>query len=201
MVTLKPNSPGVVDRAVSILEAGTMIVYPTDTLYGLGADATREDCVRQIFAMKKRDPEQPISVMVSSLRMMKIYAEISPEQEPLIKKLLPGKVTVVLEAHNLARNLSPSGVAFRIPLNPFAAEMVEMYNKPITATSVNPTGEPPAQTVEQAYSYFGDLVDLYIDAGPLTDSPSTVVDLRDEPEIVREGADLEKVLNAIGKIK
>lgn len=199
MVILKQKSPGVMDRVISVLEEGAMAVYPTDTLYALGADATRSDCVRQIFAMKKRDPEHPISVMVSSFRMLRAYAEIPAEHEVLLKRLLPGKVTVVLEAQGLARNLSPSGIAFRIPLNPFAAEMVEMFNKPVTATSANPTGEPPAKTAEEAYSYFGDLVDLYIDAGPLAGEPSTVVDLRDEPEILREGADYEKVLNAIGK--
>jgi len=199
MVILKQNSPGIVDRIISVLEEGFMAVYPTDTLYALGADATRIDCVRQIFAMKKRDHEHPLSVTVSSFRMLKTYAEIPPDHELLLKRLLPGKVTVVLEAQGLARNLSPSGIAFRIPLNPFAAEVVEMFNKPITATSANPTGEPSAKTVEDAYSYFGDLVDLYIDAGPLAGKASTVVDFRDEPEILREGADYEKVLNALGK--
>ena len=199
MVTLKQNSPGIVDRIVSVLDEGFMAVYPTDTLYALGTDATRGDCVRGIFAMKKRDPEHPISVMVSSFRMLRTYAEIPPQHEQLLKQLLPGKVTVVLEAQGLARNLSPSGIAFRIPLNPFAAEVVEMFNKPITATSANPAGEPPANTVEEAYAYFGDLVDLYIDAGSLGGESSTVVDLRDKPEILREGADYERVLNAIGK--
>ncbi len=199
MVVLKADSLGIADRAILVLDEGGVVVYPTDTLYALGADATRPDCVRQIFAMKKRDPEHPISVMVSSFRMLRSYAEVMPEHEGLLKKLLPGKVTVVLEARGLARNLSPSGIAFRIPLNPLAAEMVDMFNKPITATSANPTGEPPGVDVNGAFSYFGDLVDLYIDAGPLHGEPSTVVDLRDEPEVVRKGADYEKVLKAIKK--
>ncbi|MFC2174594.1 L-threonylcarbamoyladenylate synthase [archaeon] len=199
MAILKANSPGIVERAVSVLEEGMMAVYPTDTLYGLGADATRHDCVRQIFTLKKRDPEQPISVMVSSFRMLKAYSEVSPEQETLLKKLLPGKVTVILEGRGFARNLSPSGIGFRLPLNPLAAEIVESFNKPITATSVNPAGEEPAATAEQSFSYFGDLVELYIDAGEIVGESSTVVDLRDTPEILREGSDHERVLNAIAQ--
>lgn len=197
MSIIKATSPGIVERVVNVLEEGHMVVYPTDTVYALGADATRSDCVRQIFAMKKRDPERPISVAVSSFRMLKQYTDISAEQEVLLKKMLPGKVTVVLEGRGFARNLSPSGIAFRIPLNPLAAEIVETFNRPITATSVNPTGETQAITPEEAYQYFGELVELYLDIGPLEGDPSTVVDLREEPEILREGADLEKVLKAI----
>ena len=197
MAILKANSPGIVERAVSVLDEGMMVVYPTDTIYGLGADATRDDCVRQIFTLKKRDPERPISVMVSSFRMLKAYAEVSPEQEVLLKKLLPGRVTAVLEGRGFARNLSPSGIGFRLPLNPLAAEIVESFNKPITATSVNPATEEPAATAEAAYKYFGDLVELYIDAGEISGESSTVVDLRDKPEVLREGADHERVLKAI----
>lgn len=199
MAILKANSKDIVERAVEVLDKGMMIVYPTDTLYGLGADATRDDSVRQIFTMKKRDPEQPISVMVSSFRMLKQYAEMTADQENLVKKLLPGKVTVVLEAKGVAKNLSPSGVAFRIPLNQLSAEIVDAFNKPITSTSVNPAGEPPAKTPDEAFKYFGELVELYIDAGRIEGEPSTVVDLRDEPEIIRQGADYDKVLKLISK--
>ncbi|MCK4327563.1 MAG: threonylcarbamoyl-AMP synthase [Candidatus Diapherotrites archaeon] len=199
MAILKADSPGIVERAVSVLDGGMMAVYPTDTLYAIGADATRHDCVRQIFTLKKRDPEQPISVMVSSFRMLKAYAEVTPEQEAILKQLLPGKVTVVLEGRGFAKNLSPSGIGFRLPLNPLAAEIVESFNKPITATSANPAGEEAATTAEEAYRYFGDLVELYIDAGEIAGASSTVLDLRDTPEILREGSDHEKVLNAIAQ--
>ncbi len=201
MAILKQNAKGIVDRAIEVLDQGKLLVYPTDTLYGLGVDATRHDCVRQIFTMKKRDPERPISVMVSSFRMLKQYAEMSPEQEALVKQILPGKSTVILEANGLAKNLSPSGVAFRIPLTQLSAEISEMFNKPITSTSVNPAGEPAATTTDEAFKYFGELVELYIDAGCIDGDASTVVDLRDEPEIVRPGADYEKVLNVINTKK
>jgi len=199
MAILKAASKGIVDRAVQVLYDGKLLVYPTDTLYAIGADATRDDCVRQIFTLKKRDPEQPVSVMVSSFRMMEHYAEFNAKQKAIAKKILPGKVTMILEGRNLAKNLSPSGVAFRIPLSPLAAEITESFNKPITATSVNPTGEKPATTAQDAFNYFGELIDLYIDAGKIVGDPSTVVDLREEPEIVRQGADYEKVLKAVGK--
>lgn len=201
MPVLKANSPGIVERAVSVLDSGMLLVYPTDTLYALGADATRPDAVRAVFALKKRDAEQPISVMVSSFRMLRQYAEMAPAQEKIAKALLPGKVTLVLEPRGggLAKNLSPSGAAFRIPVGPLAAEIVEAFNKPITATSVNPHGSPPAEDVETAHGYFGDLVELYLDAGPLKGEPSTVLDLREEPQVVRKGADYDKVLKACGK--
>jgi L-threonylcarbamoyladenylate synthase len=201
MPILKADSPGIVERAVTVLDEGKMVVYPTDTLYALGADATRPDSIRSIFVLKKRDPEQPISVMVSSFRMLERYAEMTAQQKKWAKALLPGKVTLVLEPRSdgLARNLSPSGAAFRIPVSPIAAEIVDSFNKPITATSVNPHGEPPAEDAGQAFGYFGDLVELYIDTGPIRGEPSSVVDLREEPQLVRKGGDYEKVLNVLGK--
>lgn len=182
-----------VEKAVEVLEEGEIFVYPTDTLYGLGTDATREDLVSKIFSLKQRGENNPVSVMVSGIEMMEEFAEISSSQKKTLKELLPGKVTVILDGKNLPENISPSGIGFRLPDHELSTKIVEEFGRPITSTSANPSGKKPAASVKEAWDYFDDEVSLYIDSGKLSGKSSTVVDLREEPEIVRKGAEVKKV--------
>ena len=191
----------ILKKAVETLNIGKVIVYPTDTVYGVGADATSEKAVGQVFELKGKPSGEPISVLVSDFAMLEEYARLDTKQLDLARELLPGRVTVVLDAKGLAKNLSMDGsIGFRIPVSPFCISLVEEFGKPITTTSANPSGKSPASSIEVAVRYFGDRVALYIDYGEQLFSPSTVVDLREKPKILREGSDIGRVKQVLGSL-
>lgn len=191
----------VIKEAVEVLGKAGLIVYPTDTLYGIGADATKPSCVEKVFKIKQRDPKDPISAMVSDFKMLGEYVHITGDQWSVLHELLPGRVSVILESSGrLAPNLSPdNSIAFRIPLNPFCISMVEAFGKPITSTSANVSGEEVPASIDKIIDRFGEGINLYIDGGELAFSPSTLVDLRGTPKILREGEGLERVKAVIGE--
>ncbi len=172
-------------------------LYPTDTLYGLGVDATSQEAVARLIALKGRPDGKPISVVVSDMDMLREYAHVTPLAKRLASKFLPGKLTLVLEA--LPEKFAPGIVApdgsvgFRIPAHPAPRELVLRYGKPLTATSANVSGMLTESTVQKILGQFGEQaswVGEIIDGGELAHSPaSTVVDARGtSPVIIREGA-------------
>ena len=178
-----------VERAVEILRKGGLVVYPTDTLYGLGADAATESAVRRVAQLKSRPPEQGISVAVAGLSQIEGWAEVGPAARNFISSNLPGPYTVVLRPTDAApRHLvSPQGIAFRIPRHPIAVLLTRLFG-PLTATSANRHDGKPPTNLEAAQEQLGDDVDLYIDAGPCeVGAASTVVDFTaDRPKVIRQ---------------
>jgi L-threonylcarbamoyladenylate synthase len=183
-----------VERAVAALERGGLIVYPTETLYGLGADATRADAVLRLADLKGRDRDKPVSVLVASRAMLdEIASSVSPAAESLMAAFWPGPLTIALPARAevLPRLTGGSGtIAARVSSHPSAQAIVAALGRPLTATSANPGGSPPAGDVAAARAYFGGRVDVYVDGGPSASGPaSTVVDCSTpSPRLLREGA-------------
>lgn len=178
----------VVEKGAEAISSGKAIVYPTDTIYGLGVDATKKERVEKIFSIKGREKDKPISVLVGNFRMLLKYAVMGHEQARMIGKLLPGPYSLILESRDLPLNLSGTKkIAFRMPECALALALSNKANLPITATSANLSGKPtPSILPEIAEQLKG--VELGIDVGPLKGEPSTVIDLTGEkPEIVREG--------------
>lgn len=179
-----------VERAVGVLRTGGLVVYPTDTLYGLGADATAESAVSRVAQLKARGPDQGISVAVAGLSQIEEWAKVGPAARNFISSNLPGPYTVVLRPTDAApRHLvSPQGIAFRMPRHPISALLTRLFG-PLTATSANRHGGRPPTDVETAQEQLGDAVDLYIDAGPCeVGAASAVVDFTaDRPKVIREG--------------
>jgi L-threonylcarbamoyladenylate synthase len=180
-------------HAVHALRGGGLVVYPTDTLLGLGALARHRGAVSRLVAAKGRSPAQPISVCVSSTEEVERYAEVSPAARRFLRRHLPGPFTVLLTPSPVARrSLAPSvgglaTIGFRVPDHPVARELARQVG-PITATSANRHGAPPARTVAGARRALGRTVSVYLpDLPPGSGQPSTVVDLiGPEPrEIVR----------------
>lgn len=190
--------------AVAALKRGEVTVYPTETLYGLGADALNLDAVEKVFQLKGREPDNPIPVLVADREMLgALVAEVSPLAEKLIANFWPGPLTLVLPA----RKDIPSGllnadgaIGVRISSEPIATGLVRALGRPLTATSANPSGQPPARTVLQAKHYFAGAIDIFIDGGRLTSrNGSTVVEIRDNAiRILREGeiggSELQRVI-------
>ncbi|MGH7888841.1 MAG: L-threonylcarbamoyladenylate synthase [Candidatus Binatia bacterium] len=192
--------------AVAVLNRGDVIVFPTETLYGLGADALNFTAVEKVFHLKGRDPNNPFPLLVSDRSMLNsLVAEMPPLAEKLMARFWPGPLTIILPARkDIPRPLvnSTGGIGVRISSQPIATELVRLLGRPITATSANPSGQPGARTVAQARDYFAGQIDIFIDGGELA-SPtgSTVAEIvGDKLRIVRAGAigngELE---NVIGK--
>ena len=183
-------------RAAEALRAGGVVLYPTDTLYGLGVDALSDDAVAKIYTLKGRREDRPVHAIVSDLSMAETYAEVTESARLLSERLPEGQVTFILKKQvgfdaGITKGIETFG--FRIPANEFCIQMVRAFRRPITATSANRSGERPERSVDKILAQLGEAaegIDLVIDAGELPErQPSTVVDLSGPtPRIVREGA-------------
>jgi L-threonylcarbamoyladenylate synthase len=183
------RSPDAVSSAAKIIKLGGIIVYPTDTLYGFGGDATNSVVVKKIYKIKKRCG--PMSVLVSNMSMAFEISNLSEEEKIIISQNLGGANTIIVPAKK--RVLSPeifgpdSSVGIRIPDHSFGKNLVQLLNYPITTTSVNHAGKPPLNDPDDIMKQFGDKIDLMIDEGPLSYSlGSTIYKLKDKTlELVR----------------
>jgi len=165
--------------AVAALARGEVIVFPTETLYGLGADALNFSAVEKVFQLKGRDPHNPFPVLVSDRAMLdSLVTEITPLAEKLMARFWPGPLTLVLPARtDVPKPLvnSTGGVGVRISSQPIAQEIVKMLGRPLTATSANPSGQPGAQTLAQARNYFSGEIEIFIDGGALASRTGSTV--------------------------
>jgi len=178
---------------IAALKRGHAIVFPTETLYGLGADALNEAAVEEIFQLKGRDRSNPFPVLVADQEMLHtLVAEIPTTAQRLMDRYWPGPLTLVLPGRrNIPKPLcNPlGGVAVRISSQAIATLLVKGLGRPLTATSANPSGKEPARTLQVAKNYFANRVDVFVDGGTLTSkSGSTVVEVKeDSVKVIREG--------------
>ena len=191
--TCDVTSPDSLSKAAEVIQSGGVLVYPTDTLYGLGVDARDDDAIMKLSRMKGRGG--PWSVAVSNLEMLQRYATLRGTQRDFAPSHLPGKITLILPAvltDIAASVLGPDQtVGIRIPDHLFVIELVKRLDFPITSTSVNRTGEKPLNDPHAIAELFGMEVDLIIDAGILPPSAgSRIYDLTGETiETVRDSDD------------
>jgi L-threonylcarbamoyladenylate synthase len=192
--------------AVAALRRGDVIVFPTETLYGLGADALNFSAVEKVFQLKGRDSNQPFPVLVSDRSMLEsLVGQIVPLAEILMARFWPGPLTLVLPARpEIPKPLvnSAGGVGVRISSQPVAQEIVKTLGRPLTATSANPSGQPGAYTVAQAQAYFSDRIEIFLDGGELASrTGSTVAAVADNKiQIIRAGEITKSELEmALGK--
>lgn len=180
-------------RAVDALKRGEVIVFPTETFYGLGADAFNEAAVEQIISLKGRSPDQTVPIIVADREMLNsVVTHVSPAAQKLMDRFWPGPLTLVLPAKkNLPALLlnRDGGIGVRISSHPLATRLARELGHPITATSANPSGREPARTVEEAMGYFSGKLRIFLDGGRLEGKKgSTVMDVsQDKIRIVREG--------------
>jgi L-threonylcarbamoyladenylate synthase len=205
MIIVPHEDPDSIARAVTILKAGGVIVYPTDTAYGLGADATNADAIEKIFRIKERSDGKPLPVIVGNLEHAQGCVEFSADAEKLARAYWPGALTLILRTSDtvLADNVRGAGtVGVRVPGNEWCCRLATALGRPITSTSANTTGTPAEYSIKDVRKNLGargELVDLWIDGGALPGGPvSTVASLCNGFEVLREGAisreDIEKVL-------
>ncbi|HEX3001767.1 MAG TPA: L-threonylcarbamoyladenylate synthase, partial [Methanoregula sp.] len=181
----------IIKKAVSVLMHDGLVVYPTETVYGLGADAYSEEAIRRVYEAKQRPFGMPVSIAVSDRDMLGAVARTGPWMDCFFDTFLPGPVTIVLPARNCIPEVLTGGtgrIGIRMPAHPLALQLIEAFDGPITATSANLHGAKDPHTPDECTVPH----ELLIDGGRLPGIPSTVVDL-ERKEIIRSGADIEKV--------
>ena len=183
----------VITEACGILRKGGIIAYPTESFYALGVLAMDEKAVKRLYELKGRPPEKPLPLIVGDMDvLMSVVKDIPDQASELMDRYWPGPLTLVLEAREGVSLLLTGGtgkIAVRIPGDSAALYLARALRLPITATSANPSAKPPAETAGEVIDYFGERVDLIIDAGrSLGGKPSTIVDVTVVPQqILREG--------------
>jgi len=182
-----------IKAAALALRSGELVVLPTDTLYGLGADAFYPSAVTGLLAAKGRGRDMPPPVLVGTVRAASALIEdLGPYGKDLIDEFWPGGLTIVCRAsRTLSWDLGDTRgtVAVRMPLHALALDLLKETG-PLAVSSANRTGSPPATSAAEAEEQLGDAVSVYLDDGPCAaDVPSTIVDLTGSvPRLLRAGA-------------
>jgi L-threonylcarbamoyladenylate synthase len=193
--------------AVEAVKNGELVVLPTDTVYGIGADAFTPYAVKALLNAKGRTPQMPPPVLVGSRHTLDgLVLTLPAVARDLVDAFWPGALTIVLEhAPSLQWELGETGgtVAVRMPLHPVALEVLRETG-PMAVSSANKTGQPPAVTAEEARDQLGYAVRVYLEAGRCPDPvPSTIVDVTgDVPRVLRDGAiSLEKLREVVPDVQ
>jgi L-threonylcarbamoyladenylate synthase len=199
-------SPEQLDRAAATLRGGGVVAFPTETVYGLGADAFDATAVARIFEIKKRPAFDPLIVHVLDEVMLRRVADaIPPAAAKLADRFWPGPLTLVLPKRPEVPEIVTAGlstVAVRMPAHPVTRALLERTGRPLAAPSANPFGYLSPTRAEHVARMLGDRVDLIVDGGPAPIGlESTIVRLGDRPELLRRGAvaaeDIEAVIGRL----
>ncbi len=191
----KINQISIINSTIEVLKSGGLVIFPSDTVYGLLCDATNEQAVEKLITFKNRPVGKPISVF-TDLQSMDQLVEINKNQQKVFEEILPGPFTIILPSKHKVNKLleSETGtLGVRVPMYRPIKELVEQFKKPITATSANLAGRSPHYSIGSLLNELTEkqknLIDLIIDAGHLPkNKPSTVVDLsRSNVKILRQG--------------
>jgi L-threonylcarbamoyladenylate synthase len=190
----------ILSRAVEILNAGGVLAYPTETFYGLGADATSEKAISKIYAVKGRNFNSPISVIIDKAEnISSLVGEVPAVAQKLIQAFWPGALTIIFKA---AAGISPilsastGKIGIRVSSHPVACALARALGGPLTATSANVSGATECSTVADVLRQIGDKIDAVIDGGETAGKKgSTIIDVTfSPPRILREGAISRKTI-------
>ncbi|MBI1863412.1 threonylcarbamoyl-AMP synthase [Candidatus Microgenomates bacterium] len=183
-------------KALNVLKSGGIVVFPTDTVYGLLVDATNESAVKKLIAFKERPKGKPISVFVPGFESIREVVSLDTSDVSRIKELLPGPYTVIFPSnHTVSRLLeSENGtLGIRLPQYKAVNDLVKEFGKPVTATSANRSGRPSVHSISALMNQLSEkqksMINLVVDIGSLpANKPSTVVDMTsDDVKILRAG--------------
>ena len=182
----------VVEEVVDLLRAGGLIIYPTDTVYGIGCDITQKSAIERIYRVKEADRTKPMSFVCSDIKDISKYAKISTTNYRYLRKYLPGPYTFILPGTREAPKALISKqktVGIRIPDHPLTLAIVEALGNPIISTSVNISEKSFASDPHEFSEFYEGKVDLILDSGPTWAEPSSVVDLTSDEGavVIRQG--------------
>lgn len=184
---------------VEILRSGGIVAFPTETVFGLGVKLGDESAFSRLIKVKRRPADKPFTVMLGDPSQIYDYAYVDKAQERVIKKLLPGELTVILKKRDSIPDYATLGgdtVGFRVPALKELREFLLRVNIPLLVPSANRSGEPPAKSVNEITEVFGDEIDGAIDGNGGDSIPSTVVSLIGEkPVVLRRGKVTEQEID------
>lgn len=193
-----------IETASSIIRSGGVVLYPTETVYGLGADAGNIDAVMRISSLKKRDPKQPISIAVSSIRMLNSVAYLDNASKHFINRFLPGPITVIVPKKPHIPDILTGGtdlIGIRWPDQTHTIQLIESVGRPITSTSANTSGNTAPTKLEEVEKDILLKVDYILDGGDCGyGEPSTIVDLVNR-KILRKGALIDYIIPALEEME
>ena len=186
---LHPN-PILIREAAGVLRRGGLVAFPTETVYGLGANLEDPQAIQELYQVKQRPFEKKATLHIAESTMIdERDVLVSPLARHLMKKFWPGPLTLVLPRHD------GSTIGFRVPKHPVALALLKEAGVPVVAPSANISGNPPPRNAEEVFRDLADKIDLVIDAGPTpVGIESTVVDLTGQiPKILRDGAIIDQI--------
>ncbi len=190
---LHPENPQLryINKAVDVIKSGGVIIFPTDTFYGLGCDLFNKEGIEQLFSIKHESDSKLFSFICSNLKEISNYAKVSDYAYKAMKKLLPGPYTFILPAAKIVPKKlwdKRKTVGIRVPDHSVARQLVELLGNPIVSTSVSSRKGEPLFDPFEIRNIFNSQVDLMLASGKISHKPSSVVDLSgEEPIVIREG--------------
>ena len=200
---LKPTEENLI-RAGEMIRAGELVAFPTETVYGLGADGLNRAAREKIYLAKGRPSDKPLTLHVADLEQVEQVAKISASAEKLFEKFCPGPLTIILQKQkNLPDFVAKKTVGIRFPDNEIALKLIKFSNCPIAAPSANISGQTPPKNARDVLKNLGGKVPIILDGGECQFGiSSTIIDLSDdEPKILRVGAiPPEEIISSLQKI-
>jgi len=193
-IHLQTPEPRAVKKAAEVLASGGIVIYPTDTVYGIGCSVADKNAIERIHLIKRQRDDKPFSFVCSDLTHISEYAHVSNPAFKIMRRLIPGPYTFILPAarmRQLPRVLvsKRKTVGIRVPDSPVTLALVGALGHPVLSTSVTLEDGAPMGDPDLIAENFNNQVDIILDSGPLGDISSTELDLTgDAPEIIRQGA-------------
>ena len=185
-------APQLIEEAAAVIRGGGIIIYPTETLYGLGANPFDPEAVERLYKIKGREADKPIPFLIKDQEMLEtLVADVPSRARQLMEQYWPGPLTLIFRARE---GLPPpvrgeaETIGVRISAHPIARLIVEAIDVPLISTSANPAGEKDLSDAQSIAEILGNQVDLVVDGGQVSGMGSTVIDLTvDPPGVVRQG--------------
>ena len=202
-IDLKEKDFTKLEEPAQIIKNGGIVVFPTETVYGIGANALNAEAVKKIYEIKKRPLSKPITLLVNSIDMIKRVAkDITPFEYAIIKKFFPGPLTIILQKKDVIPDIVTSGgstVGIRMPANEIALELINRAGVPLATPSANISDKPSKTNIKDVMSDFTEGVDCFIDGGKSKIGvASTIVQVIDGvPHILRQGTITEEQINKL----
>ena len=196
-----------IEEAAKIIKRGGIVIFPTETVYGIGANALNENAVKRIYEIKKRDFSKPISLLVSDFDMIeKVAKDITDIEYKIMKAFFPGPLTIILKKKDIIPDIVTAGsdtVGIRMPEGDTARELVKLAGVPIATPSANISGKKSGTNIKDIMNDFDGKVDLYIDGGESKlGIASTIVKIVDgKVHILREGSISKEEIDSVLKGK
>ena len=191
--------------AANIIKKGGIVIFPTETVYGIGTNGLDENAVKRLYEIKRRSLNKPISLLVANIKMVNLIAkDITETEYKIMKNFFPGPLTIILKKRDIVPDIVTAGqdtVGVRIPRGEVARKLVELAEVPIAAPSANISGEPSGTNLQEIMKHFEGKVDYCIDGGNSElGLASTIVQVIDDnPIILRQGSISLEQINKILK--